>query len=93
MPPTDDDARELVAEIVESTWGDIMVVPCIYPGAYGETWDVPLGIACQEHSRTVYYCHDASVLWCDGGPPDYRDHGFRLAPQPPLPRDSLDTRA
>ncbi len=64
-------------------WGSILLVECRHPESNTERWDLPLGIQCPAHHRTVYYCADRNVLWCDGyqGDERYVPHELGLDPR------------
>jgi hypothetical protein len=66
---------------MDTPGGGILVLECRHPESNGEHPDVPLGsLWCQPHQRSIHYCDDRGELWCDGGPPAYRWHGFELQP-------------
>jgi len=76
---------EMQGVIVDTPYGDMIVVPCQMPDANNERWDIPTGMWCRSHNRTVYYCDELHRLWCDGGPPEFKYHVFRIVmiPEPP----------
>jgi len=47
--------------------GPILIAPCCHPESEAERPDVPTGLVCPDHARSVYLCVDLSMLWCDGG--------------------------
>lgn len=59
--------------------GPLLIAPCLHPESNQERPDLPLSIACPDHGRSVYWCEDQGVLWCDGGPPDYAFHELDIA--------------
>ena len=75
--------------VAETDWGDVIIVPCSMPDSPSERWDMPTAMFCRTHMRTVYYCDEMALLWCDGGPPRYRWHGFSLKA---LPHDTSGVR-
>jgi hypothetical protein len=61
--------------------GSLLLSQCSHPESDAEHPDVPLGMQCEVHNRTLYYCDDLSVVWCDGGDPEYAWHRMRLEPE------------
>jgi hypothetical protein len=85
--------EEMRGVIVDTPYGDLIVVPCQMPAAQNERWDIPTGMWCRSHNRTVYYCDELNRLWCDGGPPEFLYHVFRISAIPtdePSPADKND---
>ena len=65
--PDDDNApRFLSVSLPDEYGGSILLAACMHPESSGERWDLALAFQCPEHHRTVYYCDDNGVLWCDG---------------------------
>jgi hypothetical protein len=55
--------------------GQLAAVTCLYPNAIDGGLDLALPIQCPEHFRTIYWCPNAFVLWCDGMPAaDWHDY-------------------
>ena len=63
-----------VVELGDWPGGTLTLVDCAYPDAPDGGGDIALPVQCQDHARTVYWCLNAGVLWCDSGPPDYEVH-------------------
>lgn len=61
-------------EFGEFPGGTTTAMVCKYPDAIDEGMDVALPYYCLAHHRTIWWCLNMSVLWCDGGPPDYAYH-------------------
>ena len=68
-----------VWEIDLAGYHTLLLYACKYPNAIDGGYDLPLSM-CVRHSRTVYFCLDRQVLWCDGGPPAYDYHLCKLRP-------------
>lgn len=69
----DPQTEPVVWQIDLAGYHTLTVFECRYPEAVDGGYDLPLTM-CQHHARTVYWCLDRHVLWCDGGPPDYNWH-------------------
>jgi hypothetical protein len=74
---------------IQTPGGPILLAECRHPESNGERPDVPLSDMCQLHTRSISYCADEGILWCDGGPPSYRWHAFDFVPLDHEP-DDLD---
>lgn len=70
--------EDMEGVVVDTPWGDLIVVPCQHPDSEAVRWDLPTSMWCRMHNRTVYYCDELKRLWCDGGPPNFDHHVFRL---------------
>lgn len=66
--------EDVVIELGDWPGGTLIVADCQYPFAPDGGADIALPAHCEEHARTVWWCLNASVLWCDGGPPYYEQH-------------------
>jgi hypothetical protein len=60
---------------------------CAHPNSVGDYPDFVLGMICTRHPRSVYYCRDLDVLWCDGGGDAWPWHEFALLALRPEDRD------
>lgn len=49
---------------------------CLYPDSIDGGYDLALPVTCPEHGRTIWWCLNVALLWCDGGPPDYDYHPY-----------------
>jgi len=47
---------------------------CAFPDAVDGGMDLCLPVLCETHHRSVWWCLNAHLLWCDGGPPEYEYH-------------------
>ena len=54
--------------------GRLTVFACRFPDAPDGGMDLVLPAVCAEHARSWYWCPNAGVLWCDGGPPLWLVH-------------------
>ena len=54
--------------------GRLLAGECLYPEAPDGGLDLVLPIQCMRHSRSWYWCLNAGVVWCDGGPPSWLVH-------------------
>jgi hypothetical protein len=54
--------------------GTTIAMICEYPDAIDGGFDIATPNHCLAHSRTIWWCLNMAVLWCDGGPPDYEYH-------------------
>ena len=52
----------------------ITVFDCAFPESVDGGADVVLPVTCAAHTRSVYWCLNTGVLWCDGGPPRWVWH-------------------
>ena len=53
--------------------GSITAFDCAYEGAPDGGLDLVTPETCPEHGRSIYWCLNAGVFWCDGGSPfDYQ---------------------
>ena len=69
----------MAAEIEVIELGDwpgstLTAFECKYPESLDGGLDLILPWRCETHQRSAYWCLNASVLWCDGGPPDWEVH-------------------
>jgi hypothetical protein len=67
-------AEPLVLDIGDWPGGQPTAMKCLFPDAVDGGLDLALPPSCAEHNRTIWWCLNAAVLWCDGGPPDYAWH-------------------
>jgi hypothetical protein len=57
---------------------DLIVTQCHHPDSNAEGYDIDWRVVCKWHERSIWWCVEERVLWCDGGPPDYPYHNFDL---------------
>lgn len=76
-----------VGELEVGDWpgGTITFMDCAYPDAPDGGIDIALPLVCDTHARTVWWCLNAQLLWCDGGPEEYAHHPMVVAPMEDLP--------
>lgn len=67
-----------VLELGDWPGGTITYMECRYPDAPDGGIDLALSEVCLTHQRTVWWCLNARVVWCDGGPPEYPIHTCSL---------------
>jgi hypothetical protein len=72
------------SEVLYSDTTGLYMWRCNYPEGQGDGYDISLGIMCPDHPRSVYFCVDAMVIWCDGGPPQWEVHTLDLLPGAPI---------
>jgi hypothetical protein len=70
-----------VSDIYEVLIGDgdipghaLLGTKCQYPECEDGGYSLTLGPLCETHNRSVYFCVNQHILWCDGGPPDWEYH-------------------
>ena len=66
-----------VIELGEWPGGQLTAVECQFPEAVDGGIDLALPWVCSLHGRTIWWCLNAAMLWCDGGPPEYEWHDPR----------------
>lgn len=67
-----------ILELSDVPGHHITVIDCAYDDAPDGGMDLCTPLICEEHGRSVWWCLNAGVLYCDSGPPDYPQH----TPQP-----------
>lgn len=65
-----------MVELGDWPGGELIAHECRYPDAADGGLDLVLPVQCQEHARSVYWCLNAGILWCDGGPPEWEVHDW-----------------
>jgi hypothetical protein len=75
-------AELLAIEIGDWPGGVLIASTCQFPDAPDGGLDISTDKWCHDHTRTVHWCLNAGVFWCDGGPPDYEYHLMEFAPLP-----------
>lgn len=65
-----------VYELELGDWpgGMILAMECEYPYAPDGGIDLALPLVCTTHQRSVWWCLNAGLTWCDGGPPFDEPH-------------------
>ena len=61
-------------EVGEWPGSTLSCMKCVYPDAPDGGFDIALPVVCEAHARTYWWCLNAGVVWCDGGPPEYNPH-------------------
>lgn len=54
-------------ELGEWPGGSLSAMECRFPDAPDGGIDLALPVHCEQHMRTIWWCLNAGVLWCDGG--------------------------
>jgi hypothetical protein len=52
----------------------LTIMDCQFPDAVDGGSDLVLPVHCPRHGRSIYWCPNMGVLWCDGGPVDWPWH-------------------
>jgi hypothetical protein len=76
--PMQVEPRAFAIEIGDWPGGELVGEDCQYPDAPDGGADLVLPVQCETHQRSIWWCLNAGVLWCDGGPPGYDHHRWPL---------------
>jgi hypothetical protein len=72
------DVQPLSVELGDWPGGHLSAMECVFPEAPDGGIDLALPAHCHTHNRTIWWCPNAGVMWCDGGPQQWAWHPWPM---------------